>query len=47
MSPRQQTDDQWMDDYIEFGWAELIAYLQKWAAFARWCIVNNKEDPRC
>jgi hypothetical protein len=38
-------DDRWMDEYLEFGWAELISYLTKWAAFARWCITNNREEP--
>jgi hypothetical protein len=26
-------DERWLIEYFEFGWADLVAYLTKWAKF--------------
>jgi len=37
-------DERFVDEWIDFGWSELVAYLAKWAAFARWCHDHNREE---
>ena len=29
----QMIDERFMDEWLEFGWSELISYLTKWARF--------------
>jgi hypothetical protein len=39
-----QVDESYIDEWVEFGWNELVAYLAKWAAFWRWCVKNDREE---
>jgi len=37
-------DERFVDEWLEFGWAELVAYLAKHAAFWRGCVKNDREE---
>lgn len=39
-----EIDEQWLKEWIAFGFREMRAYLQKQAAFTRWCQRHDREE---
>lgn len=37
-----QIDELWFSEYVEFGWGELVAYLQKQAKFWLYLVTNHR-----
>jgi len=42
-TPPVQIDEPHMDEWLEFGWNELVSYLTKWARFLE--LYPEQEDP--
>jgi hypothetical protein len=41
-----ETDEDWMTEWVDFGFAELQVYLARHAEFARWLIRHGRaHDP--
>lgn len=39
-----QIDERFVDEWIEFGFAEIVIYLAKHANFYRWCVEHHREE---
>lgn len=40
-SQPSQIDEAWFDEYVEFGWADIAAYLLKHARFWVYLVENH------
>jgi hypothetical protein len=40
-----EIDERFMDEWLEFGWSELAAYLAKWARFSELYPDTETEEP--
>jgi hypothetical protein len=41
-----EIDEDWITEWVAYGFREMRAYLQKWAAFDQYLIrTNRKEQP--
>lgn len=44
MAQQPDIEERWLEEYFEFGWADLVAYLAKWSRFWLWCQTHNREE---
>ena len=39
-------DERWMQEWLDYGFAAIIAFLTYHANFDAWCVENGREEPQ-